>query len=441
MIARRNKKNQDEDFLIPEENDDISFSNISSPAKNTSDNNDNTTANSTTATAPSSSSSSTVSDYTTDTVSNADNTDNDSTASTDDTTSTDTDKAAADADKSTTDDSTDNTETILDENGDIAYVDTGSIAKAKKNKRKQRLFIIIVSVILVILLVFLVLVKVNHKGIIKGNQYASTTNTANTDSNSNDSSSGDDATKTYLENTLGVPEYYSQARSKTIKDDKLKAQADADAVAGAPANSHAALMSKESDPDFTDDPTKAYNDDGTLNTHYSYLSAEYVDETIRDDIERLVNPVYGEWTGTQNASGIDYTKGNGGEAGNENEWTGLLDMFTDDYKDKIQTANLMNENVGDTLPIYADWKKDSFGGQWNTRDEINPIVGSVGLYDCKYYIQSVQGDYITCTVPVKYTANTTDGIKSINKVMNITYSVNYSSTDGRRILIDEIQQN
>lgn len=430
MIARRNNKNQDNDFLIPEENEDISFSNITSPAKNTSDNNDNTTA-----TAPSSSTSSTASDDTT--VSNAGNTDNDSTASTDDTTSTDTNKAA-EADKSTTDDSTDN---IPDENGDISYVDTDSIAKAKKNKRKQRIFIIIVSVILVILLVFLVLVKVNHKGITQGNQYASTANTSNTDSNSDDSASWDDVTKTYLENTLGVPEYYSQARSKTIKDDKLKAQADADAVAGAPANSLAALMSKASDPDFTDNPTKAYNNDGTLNTHYSYLSAEYVDETIRDDIERLVNPVYGEWTGTQNASGIDYTKGTGGEAGNENEWTGLLDMFTDDYKDKIQTANLMNENVGYTLPIYADWKKDSFGGQWNTRDEINPIVGSVGLYDCKYYIQSVQGDYITCTVPVKYTANTTDGIKSINKVMNITYSVNYSSTDGRRILIDEIQQN
>lgn len=425
MIARRNNKNQDNDFLIPEENEDISFSNItSSPAKNKSDNNASTTATSNTS-----------SDDSTDTtVSNAND---DNNVSTDNTTSINTDKAA-DADKSTTDDSTD---TIPDENGDIAYVDTGSIAKAKKNKRKQRIFIIIVAVILVILLVFLVLVKVNHKGITQGNQYASTANTANTDSSSDNSSSGDDATKTYLENTLGVQEYYSQARSKTIKDDKLKAQADSDAVAGAPVNSIAALTSSASDPDFTDDPTKAYNDDGTLNTHYSYLSAEYVDETIRDDIERLVNPVYGEWTGTQNASGIDYTKGNGGEADDENEWTGLLDMFTDDYKDKIQTANLMNENVGDTLPIYADWKKDLFGGQWNTRDEINPIVGSVGLYDCKYYIQSVQGDYITCTVPVKYTANTADGIKSINKVMNINYSVNYSSTDGRRILIDGIQQN
>lgn len=422
MIARRNKKNQDEDFLIPEENDDISFSNISSPAKNTSDNNDNTTANSTTATASSSSTSSTASDDTT--VSNADNTDNDNTASTDDTTSTDTDKAADSDDKSTTDD---NTDSIPDENGDIAYVDTGSIAKAKKNKRKQKIFIIIVSVILVILLVFLVLVKVNHKGITQGNQYASTANTSNTDSNSDDSSSGDDATKTYLENTLGVPEYYSQARSKTIKDDKLKAQADSDAVAGAPVNSLAALMSSASDPDFTDDPAKAYNDDGTLNTHYSYLSAEYVDETIRDDIERLVNPVYGEWTKTQD-SGAD-----------GDDWRSLEDMMSENMKNSIT-----DDNVQSVLPLYADWNSDARGGEWSNKIFGKPAVGIVNMYDCEYSIQSVQEDYIECTVPVKYTITNVDMTTvDVSKIMTIKYSINYSNYNDdsdRRILIDSIQQ-
>lgn len=418
MIARRNKKNQDEDFLIPEENDDISFSNISSPAKNTSDNNDNTTA-----TAHSSSTSSTASDDTA--ISNADNIDNDSTASTDDTTSTDTDKAADNADKSTTDDNTDN---IPDENGDIAYVDTGSIAKAKKNKRKQRIFITIVAVILVILLVFLVLVKVNHKGITQGNQYASTANTSNTDSSSDNSSSGDDATKTYLEKTLGVPEYYSQARSKTIKDDKLKAQADSDAVAGAPANSLAALMSKASDPDFTDDPTKAYNDDGTLNTHYSYLSAEYVDETIRDDIERLVNPVYGEWTKTQD-SGAD-----------GDDWRSLEDMMSENMKNSIT-----NTNVQSILPLYANWDNKSFNeNRFNNKNFSIPTIGVVNMYDCKYYIQSVQGDYIECTVPVKYTITNVDMTTvDVSKTMTIKYSINYSNYNkdsNRRILIDSIQQ-
>lgn len=421
MIARRNKKNQDEDFLIPEENDDISFSNISSPAKNTSDNNDSTTANSTTATAPSSSTSSTTSDDST--VNNAND---DNTVSTDNTTSTDTDKAA-DADKSTTDNSTD---TIPDENGDIAYVDTGSIAKAKKNKRKQRIFITIVAVILVILLVFLVLVKVNHKGITQGNQYASTANTSNTDSSSDNSSSGDDATKTYLENTLGVPEYYSQARSKTVKDDKLKAQADSDAVAGAPVNSIAALTSSASDPDFTDDPTKAYNDDGTLNTHYSYLSAEYVDETIRDDIERLVNPVYGEWTKTQD-SGAD-----------GDDWRSLEDMMSENMKNSIDNSN---GNVQSVLPLYANWDSQSFNeNKFDNKNFSIPTIGIVNMYDCKYSIQSVQGDYIECTVPVKYTVTNVDMTTTdVSKTMTITYSVNYSNYNkdlNRRILIDSIQQ-
>lgn len=430
MIARRNNKNKDDDLLIPEENDDISFSNItSSPAKNTSDNNASTTVNNTTAT------SSTSSDDTTDTtVSNAND---DNTVSTDNTTSTDTDKAA-DADKSTTDDSTD---TIPDENGDIAYVDTGSIAKAKKNKRKQRIFIIIVAAILVILLVFLVLVKVNHKGITKSNQYASTTNTANTDSSSDNSSSGDDATKTYLENTLGVPEYYSQARSKTVKDDKLKAQADSDAVAGAPVNSIAALTSSASDPDFTDDPTKAYNDDGTLNTHYSYLSAEYVDETIRDDIERLVNPVYGEWTGTQN---FTYCYDSVIDKNDEcMEWQNLADMFSDSYISKLKNAELSSNNVSSLLPLYADWNKDDFGGEWH-KFLYKPIIGSVSIYDCEYAIQSVNSDYIKCTVPVVYKGLDNEiGEKEVHKQLIITYIVNYdNNTDGlnRRILIDNIQQ-
>lgn len=415
MIARRNNKNQDNDFLIPEENEDISFSNItSSPAKNKSDNNASTTVNNTTATSSTSSDDSTVN-----------NANDDNTVSTDNTTSTDTDKAA-DADKSTTDDSTD---TIPDENGDIAYVDTGSIAKAKKNKRKQRIFIIIVAVILVILLVFLVLVKVNHKGITQGNQYASTANTSNTDSSSDNSSSGDDATKTYLENTLGVQEYYSQARSKTIKDDKLKAQADSDAVAGAPVNSIAALTSSASDPDFTDDPAKAYNDDGTLNTHYSYLSAEYVDETIRDDIERLVNPVYGEWTKTQD-SGAD-----------GDDWRSLEDMMSENMKNNIDNSN---GNVQSVLPLYADWNSDARGGEWNNKIFGKPAVGIVNMYDCKYYIQSVQGDYIECTVPVKYTITNVDMTTvDVSKTMTITYSVNYSNYNkdsNRRILIDSIQQ-
>ena len=406
MIARRNNKNQDNDFLIPEENEDISFSNITSPAKNKSDNNDSNTAIN---------GSSLTSDDSTDTTVNNANDDN--------TTSTDTDKAV-DADKSTTYDSTD---TIPDENGDIAYVDTGSIAKAKKNKRKQRIFIIIVAVILVILLVFLVLVKVNHKEITKGNQYASTANTSNTDSSSDNSSSGDDATKTYLENTLGVPEYYSQARSKTVKDDKLKAQADSDAVAGAPVNSIAALTSSASDPDFTDDPAKAYNDDGTLNTHYSYLSAEYVDETIRDDIERLVNPVYGEWTKTQD-SGAD-----------SDDWRSLEDMMSENMKNSIT-----NTNVQSILPLYADWNSDARGGEWNNKIFGKPAVGIVNMYDCKYYIQSVQGDYIECTVPVKYIITNVDMTTTdVSKTMTITYSVNYSNYNkdsNRRILIDSIQQ-
>lgn len=414
MIARRNNKNQDDDFMIPEENEDISFSNITSSAKNTSDNTVSTTANSITATSSTSSDDSTVN--------NANDNNN---VSTDNTTSTDTDKAA-DADKSTTDDSTD---TIPDENGDIAYVDTGSIAKAKKNKRKQRIFIIIVAVILVILLVFLVLVKVNHKGITQGNQYASTANTSNTDSSSDNSSSGDDATKTYLENTLGVPEYYSQARSKTVKDDKLKAQADSDAVAGAPVNSIAALTSSASDPDFTDDPTKAYNDDGTLNTHYSYLSAEYVDETIRDDIERLVNPVYGEWTKTQD-SGAD-----------GDDWRSLEDMMSENMKNNIDNSN---GNVQSVLPLYADWNSDARGGEWNNKIFGKPAVGIVNMYDCKYYIQSVQGDYIECTVPVNYTITNVDMTTTdVSKTMTITYSVNYSNYNkdsNRRILIDSIQQ-
>lgn len=409
MIARRNNKNQDNDFLIPEDNEDISFSNITSPAKNKSDNNASTTANSSTSSDDS-------------TVNNAND---DNTVSTDNTTSTDTDKAD-DNDKSTTDDSTD---TIPDENGDIAYVDTGSIAKAKKNKRKQRIFISIVAVILVILLVFLVLVKVNHKGITQGNQYASTANTSNTDSSSDNSSSGDDATKTYLENTLGVPEYYSQSRSKTIKDDKLKAQADSDAVAGAPVNSIAALTSSASDPDFTDDPAKAYNDDGTLNTHYSYLSAEYVDETIRDDIERLVNPVYGEWTNTQD-SGAD-----------GDDWRSLEDMMSENMKNNIDNSN---GNVQSVLPLYADWNSDARGGEWNNKIFGKPAVGIVNMYDCKYYIQSVQGDYIECTVPVKYTITNVDMTTvDVSKTMTITYSVNYSNYNkdsNRRILIDSIQQ-
>lgn len=226
-----------------------------------------------------------------------------------------------------------------------------------------------------------------------------------------------------LMDSLGLPDYYqSSAAAITDKDRKT---ADSEAIAGAPVNAEAALTSKAQNPELTDNPDEAMNKDGTINPNYSYLTYDNVVPVIRDDIERLVNPVYGNW------SGLDI--------GDSTAWKGIKDMFSS----KVQITD--KDSARNASHLFADWDSDYYGGKYVTN---TPFIGVPNTYDCTFAVQGNYEDHIDCTVNVTYTAGVLGSDNTykntpVNKTMIIHYKVNYDelATSSRRVLITSVEQN
>lgn len=98
---------------------------------------------------------------------------------------------------------------------------------------------------------------------------------------------------------------------------------------------------------YTDDVSKATNEDGTPNMNYSYQTKENVEYNFATYMNRLLNPMFGSW--------ISIPTGPEREAAFPDET--FKDMFTDEWWD----SNI-KEGDHSKLPIYLDWSNDNFGG-------------------------------------------------------------------------------
>ena len=233
----------------------------------------------------------------------------------------------------------------------------------------------------------------------------------------------------------GVPDFYQVPRDEQSDEDRTEATEYA--LATEPTNAVGRFMSKSSNPDLTDDPSRYLLDDGSTNPNYSYLTGENTTAVIRDDMERLVNPVYGGWTFLQDSIRQD-VDGYPQDVSSVDLW----DMF-----DPSAAENKEGEaGLRDLAKLYADWDSNEYGGEWHGKSSTDPIVGQIVDYNCDYNIRGAMDDTISCTAQVRYTGVITadDGkrtTKSVDKTLELNYKVNYENGENsRRILLTSVKQ-
>lgn len=233
----------------------------------------------------------------------------------------------------------------------------------------------------------------------------------------------------------GVPDFYQVPRDK--QSDEERTEATEYALVTEPTNAVGRFMSKSSNPDLTDDPSQYLLEDGSTNPNYSYLTGENTTAVIRDDMERLVNPVYGGWTFLQDNARLD-VDGIPQTVGSVN----LLDMFDPD----VATGKDDEAGLRDLTKIYADWDANEYGGEWHGKFTGDPIVGQIVDYNCDYNIRGAMDDTITCVAQVHYSGVLTDENggrtdKSLDRTLTLHYKVNYDSESqsGRRILLTSVE--
>lgn len=328
------------------------------------------------------------------------------------------------------DDDDDNTDT----DDELAMTPEEREAKEKKDKKRNIVLYVVIGVVIAALIGAMgwALYASSHKDTVK-KQGSSVSNTLSSGNKNGDTSVASDTSSPAdkLMKQMGVPEFYRKPEPTLTQEEK--AEAKDYAMANADANAYAAFSmssSINSDSGFA-------NDDGSINMDYSYLNANNVIPTIQNDIQRLINPVYGQWTAMQSGfydgSGIDI---NGNEV--EVPWLTLVDMFS-------STIPMNNEDeVHSAMNVYADWDNNLYNNKYLGRSADTPIVGSVQSQNCNYAIQGVDTDSITCTVKVRYETylqNAKDPIIT-DKTMTLHYKINYDEQESsdRVILLTKVEQ-
>lgn len=99
---------------------------------------------------------------------------------------------------------------------------------------------------------------------------------------------------------------------------------------------------------YINDINYALNEDGSINLNYSYVVRENVEYAFAIYSQRLLNPVFGNWSTFQFIDTNPSTS-LGGQS--------FRDMFTSEWWN-----NNISENNYRAIPIFADWEQDGYGG-------------------------------------------------------------------------------
>lgn len=240
--------------------------------------------------------------------------------------------------------------------------------------------------------------------------------------NGQNASANDSADKTVkFMRTLGVPEYYTKSHDKL--GDKERIAANTKAIKAASANASLSLPSKQSNPNLVDDPRFATTKDGRINPDYSYITMENVMPLIRDDVERLINPVYGKWEILQFPAG-DYH-----------------DMTAGVFSDMLATKVTKTAELQKVVNLYADWNKNLYNDKFLDEKYDMPIIGRPTSLDCEFNINGNVEDNVTCYTTVDYYAKYSGVKKKVDsKTMTLRYKVNYAGVNSRRLMLEHMEQ-
>jgi virulence-associated protein VagC len=232
-------------------------------------------------------------------------------------------------------------------------------------------------------------------------------------------------------NYLKLPEYYRKDHTTLSKDEVKKA--DADEVKLLPISSTGLLPSASEG--YTDNPEKYLNADGTINPEYSYLTKENTLLVIQNDLQRIINPVYGNWTSLQNTGNLTSDSSHV----DENSWVDLKDMFDPSVAETMTDS----ASARKVLNLYADWDQNAYGGVWSGKAINDSIVGvPVGTH-CDYAVHGATDDHIDCTYKIRYTGKINNQYKSVDKTLKLHYKINYDDNadhSQRRVLLTSVEQ-
>lgn len=315
-----------------------------------------------------------------------------------------------------------------DNENDVNYED---LERAKNSKSGFKNFIInyrnyvyiVLAVIVAIALCAIFFLTNNSNNNFNKNRYASSANISQTSV----SMAGDSAGNYDFLKQLGVKDYYLKSHDSLSKDERK--EADRNALILAPENLTTQFLGKTVNKDLTDNESKAYNKDGSANTDYSYLTADNVSAQIMDDFERVINPVYGNWS----------------------------DLQIESLKDKVNRSKIFG-NFDDMFPLAQPSDKPSvktesvvplmYGDMFDNRRLNKHVIGALERrMKCDYNIQNnADTDYISCSAPVAYVVRKDKkdgGNFIIRRTLKISYVPNYSSNDvktHRKLIITKIEQ-
>lgn len=272
--------------------------------------------------------------------------------------------------------------------------------------------------------------RVDNTSKVGGNSIGSNNGSTGVDDSKDDES----AEKSFMK-SIGVPDFYQEPKEEMTKEQESAAVSYA--LVTEPTNAVGRFMSRESNPDLTDDPSQYLLEDGSTNPNYSYLTGENTTAVIRDDMERLVNPVYGGWTFLQDDIRQDVD-------GYPQDISSLDlgEMFVP------EVAGTMSDEQGvrNATKLYADWDSNQYGGEWSGKMSTDPIIGTVIDYDCDYNLSGSMDDTISCTARIRYSGKiVTDdektSVKSVDRTLKLSYKVNYENSENpRRILLTSVEQ-
>lgn len=270
-------------------------------------------------------------------------------------------------------------------------------------------------------------------------RYASTQNLSNTKADEKSNKARELADFYRIHGNVDIQPYYFKSRNEMTADNK------ADALKRAKLTFDEGLdvmfPSKAADPNLTDDISKAYNKDGSMNVKYTYLTKEYVAGTIYDDYQRLLNPVYGGWDDFYKKDALDYK-----DINNILNKSSLGEMFDNQYKRNDATLSDILDGISYRLIDDAATKKDAkkfvYEGltkyvHWARRLPVGQITGQI---KCKYNIQNTDNDSIECKAPIRSVLLAKDKKNkdyTYDSTITLQYKVNHDqSVSKRRILID-----
>lgn len=317
------------------------------------------------------------------------------------------------------------------EKADLENADEDDLKKAKRRKVLTYVGLGIIVLLLIGLMAAGTWIGLHPKTLQTAHKGSDDTSLGTTGGSGGGAAQTKAESETFMD-SLDVPKYYQQPNTKISAEDKAKA--DAQAVKDAPIDAQLALAPSSG---MTSDDSKAFNDDGTINQNYSYLTMDNVVPTISDDIQRLINPVYGQWTGLQQQSRTDM---------NGNSDSSYLSNLSSMFSQDVAQSMVDDASLQKVANIYADWNKDEYGGEWKGKLYSDPIVGVLKGETCQFAIQGTEEDHIDCYIDVEYTGksavNDLRKEHSVTKRMGLHYKVNYDETQysSRRILLTSVEQ-